>query len=374
MIQPIFSKYKTLKEKIQRVVLSDEAALFYLESLCRNKIQDNKSLAKIVNQFNSRIRNRNIKLANQVRDCLEKKSPWSSLDLEPRVLKKIEKKITNPRIQKKVESLRGKLREVEETVVKEYYSLAIYLAKKNSSKTFGIEINDIIQEATQAILRALEKYDVDFRNKKGEPVQFISYAYTMINERIKTYIMNQSRTIRLPESKLKRLFTVIEASNEISSRNSTALATKANQILKNRLERKLSKNEIFTEEEIEDLILSMSNPISLDRLKDSPGNRSLSLKEVIIDKETLSPLDSLEKKNARAEILQSLKDLLTGQEYEVIYYKFFSEEDEVTLEDVQEKLRNQGIDYSKEWINRFKKSALEKIKRRKDLVVKLGGI
>lgn len=91
-------------------------------------------------------------------------------------------------------------------LVENYFNIAEILAKKFSGR--GVEYDDLLQVASEALIAGVEKFDPDLGNR------FTTYVTPTITGMIKNYFRDFSRSVRLP----RRVYTVAakvrEAQNE----------------------------------------------------------------------------------------------------------------------------------------------------------------
>lgn len=91
-------------------------------------------------------------------------------------------------------------------LVENYFNIAEILAKKFSGR--GVEYDDLLQVASEALISGVEKFDPDLGNR------FTTYVTPTITGMIKNYFRDFSRSVRLP----RRVYTVAakvrEAQNE----------------------------------------------------------------------------------------------------------------------------------------------------------------
>lgn len=102
------------------------------------------------------------------------------------------------------EELDGLFREYKRTkdvairnkLVEHYLYIAEILAKKFSGR--GVEYDDLLQVASEALISGVEKFDPDLGNR------FTTYITPTVTGNIKNYFRDYSRTVRLP----RRLYTI----------------------------------------------------------------------------------------------------------------------------------------------------------------------
>lgn len=98
-------------------------------------------------------------------------------------------------------------------LVENYFNIAEILAKKFSGR--GVEYDDLLQVASEALISGVEKFDPDLGNR------FTTYVTPTITGMIKNYFRDFSRSVRLP----RRVYTVAakvrEAQNEYYTNTGT---------------------------------------------------------------------------------------------------------------------------------------------------------
>jgi len=88
--------------------------------------------------------------------------------------------------------------------------LVISIAKKYLNH--GIEFEDLIQEGTMGLLKAIDKYDYKLGNK------FSTYATWWIRQAITRAISDQSKVIRIPAHMVETVNRVLKAEKELTQR------------------------------------------------------------------------------------------------------------------------------------------------------------
>ncbi len=364
----VFSKYRTLAKEIQDLTLGDEVARKELEHLCYDRIENKQSLAKLAADYSNKVGGLNNTLSATVKTCLDLGN-WDIV-LDANLIRKLETFVEDSLIRERIKELREKMGEIETAIAAMFQPLTLYVAKKYSSNAYGFDKDDLIQEANKGLLKAIEKYNPDFLTAQGKRVKFFTYAYISASDKVKEYIMNQSRMVRIPKAKLERIFILIESNKITNSIDSTRLALESNKILKYRLNRKLKKHEIFTDQEIEELTYIMrGNSISFDL---PVGKRKENLVDLLPDKGD-KEIERIDQLDYRVEIKKELRKILTDPEYKVILHKFFFHGDEVSLKETQKSLKEyENIDYSRERINQLKNTALVKLSGNSNIIEMLG--
>ena len=237
----------------------------------------------------------------------------------------------------KHENLEALLREYCETrdinlrnkLLKEYLYIAEIIAKKFVNR--GVEYDDLFQIASLALLKALERYDIN----KG--FKFSSFATPTIIGEIKNYFRDKSRIIRLPR-KESEMIKKLE---------------KARQQLTNKFGRSPKPEEIaeylnISTEEVLELMESryITSTISLDYYIDD-GETDLSM---LIGEEE-KDYTRIENKDLIEKAMEKLNDL----ERKVIYERFFNERSQ---RDIAEEI---GV--SQMYISRLERRVLQRLKR-----------
>ena len=90
-------------------------------------------------------------------------------------------------------------------LVENYFNIAEILAKKFSGR--GVEYDDLLQVASEALIAGVEKFDPDLGNR------FTTYVTPTITGMIKNYFRDFSRSVRLP----RRVYTVAARVREVQN-------------------------------------------------------------------------------------------------------------------------------------------------------------
>ena len=186
-------------------------------------------------------------------------------------------------------------KKIRNKLVENYMYIAEILAKKFAGR--GVEYDDLLQVASEALILGVEKFDPDLGN------QFTTYVTPTITGMIKNYFRDYSRAVRLP----RRIYTlgakIREETNEYYKEHGVKPTVK-------QLAEKLGESEEAVMEAMES-----RHPVSLDGTVQNEDGDGV-LYDVIPD-----PVDSFEK----FDDAQSLKDeikKLSPTEQKVVALRF----------------------------------------------------
>ncbi len=186
-------------------------------------------------------------------------------------------------------------KKIRNKLVENYMYIAEILAKKFAGR--GVEYDDLLQVASEALILGVEKFDPDLGN------QFTTYVTPTITGMIKNYFRDYSRAVRLP----RRIYTlgakIREETNEYYKEHGVKPTVK-------QLAEKLGESEEVIMEAMES-----RHPVSLDGTVQNEDGEGM-LYDVIPD-----PVDSFEK----FDDMQSLRDeikKLSPTEQQVVALRF----------------------------------------------------
>lgn len=144
---------------------------------------------------------------------------------------------------------------IRNKLVENYMYIAEILAKKFSGR--GVEYDDLLQVASEAIIVGVEKFDPDLGNR------FTTYITPTVTGIIKNYFRDNSRAVRLPRRIYSVAAKVREETNEFYKMHGVKPTVK-----------QLSEKLGFSEEVILEALESRA-PISLDsRVRGEDGEES----------------------------------------------------------------------------------------------------
>lgn len=217
-------------------------------------------------------------------------------------------------------SLRNKL-------VENYMYIAEILAKKFAGR--GVEYDDLMQVASEALILGVEKFDPDLGNK------FTTYVTPTITGMIKNYFRDYSRAVRLPRRIYSLGAKIKNETNEYYKQHGVKPTTK-------QLAEKLGESEEAVIEAMES-----RHPISLDGTVQNEDGEAV-LYDVIPD-----PVDSFEK----FDDAQSLKDeiaKLSPTEQRVVSLRFVQGKSQAEVGKI--------LGVSQMFVSRAERKIVEKLK------------
>lgn len=228
-----------------------------------------------------------------------------------------------------------------EILVKANLRFVVSVAKQYQNQ--GLPISDLINEGNLGLIRAARKFD------ETRGFKFISYAVWWIRQAMMQAIVEQSRIIRLPVSK-------VGAYSKI---------TKAFQKFEQEFQREPDVEELMemlgmTKDEIESYFRINSVTLSTDSvIGSSEDEGTTSLKDMLYDKTDASAEDQLMQKTVETEISQMLQGL-TDREAEIIACYFgLNGKTPMTLEEI-------GNEYNltRERVRQIKERCIQRLKEK----------
>jgi len=216
-------------------------------------------------------------------------------------------------------------RERNEIVSRNLY-IAEILAKKMSGR--GVEYDDLLQVASLALIRAVERFDVS----KG--LKFSTFATPSILGELKNYFRDKSRLIRMGRKSGTVLMNVKKS-----------IAKLTNELYRAPTSEEIAEDTGYSVEDVIEAMELSTHTVSLDStIVDS----ETSLYEVIPDKS--NPFEALEDREA----LYSAIRKLTPEEQRLIHYRFYESKSQTEL------ARMMGV--SQMYISRMERKILQKLK------------
>jgi RNA polymerase primary sigma factor len=224
------------------------------------------------------------------------------------------------------------------TLVQANLGLVFSMANRRSHP--GLSLEDLVQEGTMGLMRAVDGFD----HRRG--IKFGTYAAWWIRHAINRALSDYARTIRVPVHVLDAHFKLRRAAQQLVQQNG-----------REPTEAELSKQTGLSPEKIGLVASIPPEPMSLDAPMWEDGDARLG--DVLPDLTASSPLEGLSTKQAQLRLRHLLK-ALTPREEEVIRLRFGIDcPESQRLEQVG---RQFGL--SRERIRQIEATALSKLHRR----------
>lgn len=221
--------------------------------------------------------------------------------------------------------------------------LVTSVAKKYLSR--GLELEDLIQEGSQGLLKAIQKFDYGLNNK------FSTYATWWIRQAITRSIADQARIIRIPVHMVETINKLIKAERKLIQelgRNPT-IEELCEEIGG-------TSTNILTAKKINDIKKLNIDPVSLD--KPIGHDEESQFVDFVQDNNIISPEQYTNIGLLQEEIKELFRKVLTKNEETVIKMRFgIDSYAAMSLDEISEKLK-----ISREKIRQIESKALRKLK------------
>jgi len=179
---------------------------------------------------------------------------------------------------------------------------------EKSHSIFSLEFNDLCQIGSMGVMKAADR----FKWRKG--YKFSTYAHWWINQSITRAIGNQSRIIRIPISKLRKVaqYKKAEAKLYQELRRAPSVQEIAEEL-------RIKEEEVKLLERIKDDAISLDSPLSGDEAGDGEKDTLIFF---LPDEKIDSPSSRVEEKNLRKELEEILSSCLTPREKKILMMRY----------------------------------------------------
>jgi RNA polymerase sigma factor (sigma-70 family) len=312
------SEEKAITEKLARakrliikyLVAQPEVFNFFLEDCGRRLAEPGASLAKMAEDYNSKIPGLNQKITSRILTALDER------DLLKCNFKYTlyEKAYSNlPLDRWHVNNLRELIVELEHQLIFSVLQMVVKVSKQYGSDKYAIEEKDLVQAGNERLLKAVKLY------KPGQ-CRFSTFAYHKIRSGVRRHIMENSRLVSLPIQKVSNILLVLEASNNLEKHMRSFVPA----IL---LEcRRLDKKWMITEREIHEALRNLAgHSLTLDAPvksnNETVSDKPKSLLESLADERV--DIEEIVNEKILAETSeQAILDVLSDMEAAVIYFRY----------------------------------------------------
>lgn len=365
------AKYKAARYNLHSYVVSKPQCRRWFITRYRDLLLAGRSVAKLSADFNPKEKGKSEAIEAKMNQWLNDKRrkeqiTMLKLNLSDWCYSEMIKLMTPT---KHLANIQAELRRIEDLLLRSMLMAAQEIAKNNASKISSIDQADAAQEVNLYFLEAIRRYDPDYRTPQGKRVKLCTYAYGRAERLLQEWILTTSRLVRIPRSKMERILIIVKAYENMDQNqiNLHALMHKANQILKKR-KGTLTKANTFDVPEVDDLIkILLSSYLHLDQPFTRHNKGNLTTIGEMISSDGPSAEDMIQDQDGREQLLESMSDVLTDLEFQIIQLRYFHDPlDKVpkALTEVSGLLVTvyDGVNYSRESIRQIEKSALAKLR------------
>ena len=238
-------------------------------------------------------------------------------------------------------------KEAREKMVLHNLRLAVSFAKKYMKKNSHLTLLDLIQEATNGLYKAVDRFD----HRLG--YKFSTYACCWIRQSITRAIADQQNTIRRPVHMTETINKYLKVTNQLQQ-----------DLGRQPLVQEIANEMGISTEKIDLIKKTDQQTRSLDQpIKQSMEDDTISISEIIPDDNQVSPFDFAAQSILKEKIGDDFLDILTPKERKIIELRYGIKDNKVlTLEQI-----GREFNVTRERVRQVESKALEKLKEHKNL-------
>ena len=165
-------------------------------------------------------------------------------------------------------------------------------------RSSALPFPDLIQEGNIGLMQAADKYDW----RRG--TRFSTHAVWWIRQSISRYIANDSRLIRVPVHIHQKLSMIVRSQQSLYR-----------ELCREPIPAEIADDTGLPEQQIEDLLVHLHPPRSLDAFIETDSGGTTSLSSISRDPDALSVEDQLEHTLADRELRQALESLTPQEQH-----------------------------------------------------------
>jgi DNA-directed RNA polymerase sigma subunit (sigma70/sigma32) len=211
----------------------------------------------------------------------------------------------------------GNIETLRETLFGTAVKLAVTIAVEQRATLSGevVQLVDLFQQAAIELDRAIRKYVP--RDSENPVRAFTSYISKTMRHNVSHYIAEQSRTVAIPRTVIDRSGPVLRAVKE-GYADYDDLAVRSTQIIAARRDRKVPVKEVYTADEVHELISVMQESDSLDAEVATDENGQPATLGDRIEDPSPSPEQEYDRAHTGKRLMSIVRDYCSPTEYAVM--------------------------------------------------------
>ena len=362
-----------LRESLIDLLNHNEEIVNYLNSYWADLVYTNKRTSKMGKEFDAGIKGMGPKIEKRINkyflameetDSEEEVAQYMKLaNLKYSLFRKAINEVGEDKLSEAATEYLSKVKKLEDELIRSALIIARSIARRYADKIFNMDINECTQIANMAVVESIFIFDPLKHVDQDKVYRFSTYVYSTIEAEIKTWILTNSRLVRLPKHKLDNISLILDAmhKNRVYSSSVTDITAVCNEVLEEKgSSRRVKKADIS--EAIRHI--NGSIPIYMGTMPRSDVNFSSdkprTIGELLPDPSPNPEIIFEIKKNKQLvqKVIESSG--LTTTEREVIELRYFSGNTH-SFEFISGLVQNGEL--SREWVRYLHNSAMEKLKK-----------